>query len=146
MQKGKCQNYMSLKVLSKAENLETVCLAVRNFARKLNFSEAGSSDIETSVAEAVQNCILHAYKNEEGYITVIARILNGMTLEILVKDEGVGIANVERAREPLYTTGDKNSNCTGLGFTVMECFMTSVKVCSTLGKGTTVRMRRSIGQ
>jgi len=146
MKKRNCQNFMSIKILSKEANLGTACLAVVNFAKQLKFSGEELYDIETCVSEAVQNCILHAYKNKEGYISVMVRILDDTTVDIVVKDEGTGIADVEGAMKPFYTTGGEDSNCSGLGFTIMETFMTKCNVEAVLGEGTTVHMQKCIGQ
>ena len=99
-------------------------------------------DIRTAVSEAVTNCIVHAYPDSLGIITVRCRILKDNTLDIVIKDKGVGIQDLEQARRPLFTTG--GSDRSGMGFTIMESFMTSMTVVSELGKGTSVHMRRKL--
>ena len=99
-------------------------------------------DIRTAVSEAVTNCIVHAYPNALGIITVRCRILKDNVLDIVVKDRGVGIADTEQARRPMFTTGGTDRS--GMGVTIMERFMTSCEVTSQLGKGTTVHMRRKL--
>jgi len=99
-------------------------------------------DIRTAVSEAVTNCIVHAYPQELGIITLRCRILKDNVLDIVVKDKGVGIADVEQARRPMFTTGGTDRS--GMGFTIMESFMTSFELTSEPGKGTTVHMRRRI--
>ena len=99
-------------------------------------------DIRTAVSEAVTNCIVHAYPNEIGNITLRCRILKDNVLDIVIKDKGIGIADVEQARRPSFTTGGAERS--GMGFTIMESFMTSFEVTSSTGKGTTVHMRRKL--
>ena len=99
-------------------------------------------DIRTAVSEAVTNCIVHAYPNELGIITLRCRILKDNVLDIVVKDKGIGIADIEQAKRPMYTTG--GSDRSGMGFTIMESFMTSFELTSQQGKGTTVHMRRKL--
>ena len=99
------------------------------------------NDIKTAVSEAVTNCIVHAYPDRIGTIVLQCRIL-GDILEITVRDRGKGIEDLEQARQPLYTTG--GSERSGMGFTIMESFMTECRVMSQPGKGTTVRMRKRI--
>ena len=85
---------------------------------------------------------MHAYPNEYGLITLRCRILKDNILDVVVKDQGVGIADIEQARRPMYTTGGNDRS--GMGFTIMESFMTSFEIKSAVGKGTTVHMRRRI--
>ena len=90
------------------------------------------------------NAIVHAYPDRIGKIVLKLRRRENQVLEIVVRDWGVGIADVEQARTPLFTTGSEERS--GMGFTIMESFMDSLKVRSTLGKGTTVTMRRQISR
>lgn len=143
MKKIAYKNYMKFDILSKVSNVEVVCSAVGTFATQLSFTEDEIYEIKTSVREAICNCILHAYNNNEGIITITTGIVGDNILEIIIKDKGIGIENIKQAREPLYTTA-KEKGCSGLGFTVMECFMTNVRVYSTSCKGTTVRMKKKI--
>jgi stage II sporulation protein AB (anti-sigma F factor) len=99
-------------------------------------------DIKTAVSEAVTNAIVHAYPGKLGMITLRCRILKDNILDIVIKDKGVGIADLEAARQPLYTTGGADRS--GMGFTIMETFMTSLSVTYDTNKGTTVHMRRRI--
>ncbi len=94
------------------------------------------------MSEAVTNAIVHAYPQEIGKIALRACIFDGNLLEITVRDWGCGIADVEKAREPLYTTGGEERS--GMGFTIMESFMDSLAVRSKNGKGTVVTMKRRI--
>ena len=137
-------NYMILEFPSKSTNEAFARSAVACFAAQLdpNLEELG--DIRTAVSEAVTNCVVHAYPDRLGPITVRCRILKDNTLDIVIKDKGVGIPDLEQARRPSFTTG--GSDRSGMGFTIMESFMTTLEVTSEPGKGTTVHMRRRIRQ
>ena len=102
------------------------------------------ADIKTAVSEAVTNAIVHAYPDTLGRVTLRLRLLEGSVLEIQVRDRGVGIADVEQARTPLFTTG--NEERSGMGFTIMESFMDTLQVRSAPGRGTTVTMRKRIAR
>ena len=114
------------------------------FAARLDPTLDELADIKTAVSEAVTNAIVHAYPDRLGTIAMRLRLLEGGKLEIQVKDTGVGIPDVEQARTPLFTTG--NEERSGMGFTIMESFMDTLKVRSTPGKGTTVTMVKRIAQ
>ena len=137
-------NYMTLEFPSKSSNESFARTAVACFAAQLdpNLEELG--DIRTAVSEAVTNCIVHAYPERLGPIVLRCRILKDNTLDIVIKDKGVGIPDLEQARRPSFTTG--GSDRSGMGFTIMESFMTTFEVTSEPGKGTTVHMRRKIRQ
>ena len=100
--------------------------------------------MKTAVSEAVTNAIVHAYPDTLGKVVVRLRIREDHSLEIVVRDWGVGIPDIEQARTPLFTTGSEERS--GMGFTIMESFMDSLKVRSSPGKGTTVTMRRKIAR
>ena len=99
-------------------------------------------DIKTAVSEAATNAIVHAYPDRIGKVTVKVRICTGQVLEITVRDYGRGIPDVEKARQPMFTTGGEERS--GMGFTIMESFMDSLKVRSVAGRGTTVVMKKKI--
>ena len=136
------ENYMLLELPSKSINESFARSAVAAFAARLDPTMEELGDIKTAVSEAVTNCIVHAYPDALGIIRIQCRILDGNVLEIVVKDRGRGIENVKLAMEPMYTTGSEERS--GMGFTIMESFMTQLKVRSVPGKGTTVHMRRRI--
>ena len=138
----KFENYMTLDFPSKSANEAFARSAVSCFAAQLDPTLEELGDIRTAVSEAVTNCIVHAYPNSLGVITVRCRILKDHILDIVIKDRGVGISDLEQARKPMFTTG--GSERSGMGFTIMESFMTSFSVISEVGKGTTVHMRRKI--
>lgn len=138
----KFENYMILEFPSRSTNEAFARSAVAAFAAQLDPTLEELGDIRTAVSEAVTNCIVHAYPNEIGIITLRCRILKDNTLDIVIKDKGIGIEDVERARTPLFTTGGAERS--GMGFTIMESFMTSFNINSTPGKGTCIHMRRKI--
>lgn len=138
----KFENYMILEFPSRSTNEAFARAAVACFVAQMDPTMEELGDIRTAVSEAVTNCIVHAYPDSYGIITVRCRILKDNVLDIVVKDRGVGIADVEQARRPMFTTG--SSDRSGMGFTIMESFMTSLEVSSTEGKGTAVHMRRKI--
>ena len=102
------------------------------------------ADIKTAVSEAVTNCIVHAYRDCLGTVTIRCRILPENVLDIVIRDKGCGMEDVEKARAPMFTTGGPERS--GMGFTIMESFMSSLQVTSKPGKGTTVYMKRRIVQ
>ena len=114
------------------------------FAAQLDPTLEELGDLRTAVSEAVTNAIVHGYPNTIGRVLLRLRRLEDNVLEVQIKDRGVGIADVSRAREPLYTTGGEERS--GMGFTIMESFMDSIKVNSTPGRGTTVTLRKKISR
>ena len=140
----KYDNYMILEFPSKSANEGFARSAVACFAAQLDPTLEELGDIRTAVSEAVTNCIVHAYPDKLGNITLRCRILKDNVLDIVVKDKGVGIADVEQAKRPSFTTG--GSERSGMGFTIMESFMTNLEVSSVPDKGTTVHMRRRIAR
>ncbi len=137
-------NEMILKFPAKSENEIFARNAVAAFALPLNPSLSELSDVKTAVSEAVTNCIVHGYRGEEGWITVRCRT-DGGRLDVEVVDEGRGIHDLERALQPFFTTlpGEERS---GMGFTIMQTFMTDFSVESEEGAGTKVRMSKDFGQ
>ena len=138
----KFENYMILEFPSKSSNEAFARSAVACFAAQMDPTLEELGDIRTAVSEAVTNCIVHAYPEKLGNITLRCRILKDNVLDVVVKDKGIGITDVEQARRPAYTTGGNDRS--GMGFTIMESFMTQVEIQSFLGKGTTVHMRRKL--
>ncbi len=137
----KFNNFMAMEFPSVNSNEEFARKVVANFAEQLDPTAEELGDIRTAVTEAVSNAIVHAYPDSVGIIEIRCRILKDNTLDIVVKDKGVGIEDVERAKIPMFTTTSERS---GMGFTIMESFMTSFEVKSEVGKGTTVHMKRHI--
>ena len=140
----KFDNYMILDFPSKSSNEAFARSAVACFAAQLDPTLEELGDIRTAVSEAVTNCIVHAYPDKLGNITLRCRILKDNVLDIVIKDRGVGIADIEQAKRPSFTTG--GSDRSGMGFTMMEAFMDSVAVESKPGSGTKVTMTKLIGE
>ena len=137
-------NEVKLTFLSRSANEGFARTAAACFAAQLDPTLDEVNDVKTAVSEAVTNCIVHAYPDTLGTVTMRLRLCEDNVLEITVKDAGVGIPDVEKARKPLFTTGGEDRS--GMGFTIMESFMDTLKVKSIPGKGTTVTMRRRISR
>lgn len=138
----KFENYMILEFPSKSCNEAFARSAVSCFAAQLDPTVEELGDIRTAVSEAVTNAIVHGYPDELGIISLRCRILKDSVLDIVIKDRGAGIPDVEQARRPMFTTGGTDRS--GMGFTIMESFMTTLEISSQPGKGTTVHMRRKL--
>ena len=138
----KSENQVTLEFPSRSCNEGFARGAVAVFAAQLDPTLDELNDIKTAVSEAVTNCIVHAYPDRIGTIILRVRIIEENLLEIMVKDRGCGIADIEKARQPMFTTG--GSERSGMGFTIMESVMSHMRVTSTVGKGTTVYLRRKI--
>jgi len=133
-------NEVIIKMLSKSENERFARVAVATFASQIDMTIEELSDIKTAISEAVTNSIVHGYEGTEGFVTLECR-LYGNILEVVVADNGKGIDDVDRARQPLYTSKPEQER-SGMGFTVMETFMDSLEVKSMLGLGTKVSMKK----
>lgn len=138
----KFENFMSLDFPSKSTNEAFARSAVACFAAQMDPTLEELGDIRTAVSEAVTNCIVHAYPNGLGLISIRCRILKDNILDIVIKDRGIGIEDIDKARKPMYTTGGADRS--GMGFTIMESFMSDFSIISKPGKGTTVHMRRRL--
>ena len=136
------KNYISIDFPSSSANEAFARAAAAAFASQLDPTMEELGDIKTAVSEAVTNCIVHAYPQELGRIRMRLRILGEDTLDIAVRDWGVGMENVQKAMEPLYTTGGEERS--GMGFTIIGSFMDKLRVRSAPGRGTAVIMRRAI--
>ena len=131
--KIKTENEVTLQFPSQSSNEGFIRSAVACFAAQMDPTLNELEDIKTAVSEAATNAIVHAYPD---------RIGTGQVLEITVRDYGRGIPDVEKARQPMFTTGGEERS--GMGFTIMESFMDSLKVRSVAGRGTTVVMKKKI--
>ena len=137
-------NSFSMTLQSRSANESFARACVSAFAIQLDPTLEEISDIKTAVSEAVTNCIVHAYKEGIGKIYISAEILETNVIKIKIRDKGCGIDNVEKAMEPLYSSvGGERA---GLGFAVMQSFMDSVKVRSSVGKGTSIVMTKKISR
>ena len=135
-------NYIKIEFPSKSVNEGFARSTVACFAAQLDPTLEELGDIKTAVSEAVTNAIVHAYPDRIGKITLRARLLGDNAIEIVVRDQGLGILDVDQARTPLFTTGGEERS--GMGFTIMESFMDKLQVRSVPGKGSTVTMRKKI--
>ncbi|HCS35000.1 MAG: anti-sigma F factor [Oscillospiraceae bacterium] len=138
----KSENYMNLEFPSRSANEAFARSAIACFAAQLDPTLDELGDIKTAVSEAVTNCIVHAYPETIGPVILRARLLPDNVLDIMVKDRGCGIADLEQACRPMFTTGGEERS--GMGITIMESFMTEFRISSVPGKGTTVHMKRRI--
>ena len=136
----KYMNHVNLTFPSRSSNEYFARSAAASFAAQLDPTLDELGDVKTAVSEAVTNAIIHAYPDTLGKVSLKLRLYPGHELEIVVKDWGVGIQDVDQARTPLFTTG--NEERAGMGFTIMESFMDKLTVRSQPGKGTTVTMRK----
>lgn len=136
------KNEFRLTVDSKSVNESFCRVVVSAFIAPLDPTIEELTDFKTAVSEAVTNSIVHGYKDMFGKIYIHAQIINDNTVKICIKDRGIGIESVDKAMTPLYTTG--GSDRAGLGFTVMQSFCDKVKVKSSIGRGTTVTLTKTI--
>ena len=142
--KQKPENYVSVDFPSRSSNEGFARTVAACFAAQLDPTLDEVNDIKTAVSEAVTNAIVHAYPDTIGKVSMKLRLYEDNSVEIVVRDWGVGIPDVEQARQPMYTTGGEER--AGMGFTIMESFMDKLRLRSTPGKGTTVTMRRRISR
>ena len=137
-------NEMKLEFDSRSANEAFARVTVAAFMTQLNPTLEEVSDVKTAVSEAVTNAIIHGYENHVNKVQIYAGI-EGRTLHLEISDRGVGIPDVKKAMEPLYTTRPELER-SGMGFSFMEAFMDEVQVESEPGKGTIVRMKKIIGR
>lgn len=134
------KNYMRLEFLSKSNNESFARVVVAAFASQLDPTLEELSDIKTAVSEAVTNAIIHGYEYGEGIVIVESRMIDN-EIEIIIEDKGAGIVDIDKAREPFYTS-KPDLERSGMGFTVMETFMDSLSIESIKGEGTKVKMTK----
>ena len=135
-------NEMKIEFLSKSSNEAFARIAVAAFVAQLDPTLEEIADIKTAVSEAVTNCIIHGYEEKEGIIKIECKLFVN-SIEIIISDEGKGIEDIDKAKEPLYTS-KPDLERSGMGFTIMESFMDEVKVESAIGFGTKVIMKKKI--
>ena len=135
-------NEFKLVVDSKSINESFCRMVVSAFAGPLDPTIEELTDLKTAVSEAVTNCIVHAYANTCGKIYITGQLLQDNIIKIKIKDNGLGIENIQKAMTPLFTTG--STDRAGLGFTVMQSFCDRVRVTSSVGRGTTVTLTKKI--
>ena len=135
-------NSAKIEFLSRSANDGFARSSVACFAAQLDPTLEELGDIKTAVSEAVTNAIVHGYPDQLGRVLIKLRLFPENLLEITVQDWGVGIPDIQQARQPMYTTGGEERS--GMGFTIMESFMDNIRVRSTPGRGTVVIMRKKI--
>lgn len=135
-------NSVKLEFSSRSSNEGFARASAAAFVSQLDPTLDELGDIKTAVSEAVTNCIVHAYPDSIGVITMRLRLFEDNSVELYIRDKGVGIPDVGKALTPMFTTGGDERS--GMGFTIMDSFMDKLKVRSVPGKGTTVTMRRKI--
>ena len=140
----KMLNQVKITFAGRSVNEGFARAALAAFLVQLDPTVPQLADMKTAVSEAVTNCIVHAYRDCLGTVTIRCRILPENVLDIVIRDKGCGMEDVEKARAPMFTTGGPERS--GMGFTIMESFMSSLQVTSKPGKGTTVHMKRKIVQ
>lgn len=136
------ENEMKLEFISKSSNEAFARVSVAAFVAQLDPTIEELADIKTAVSEAVTNSIIHAYPNGEGIVKVIAKLYED-EIEIEISDTGIGINDIEEAKEPLYTS-KSGLERSGMGFTIMESFMDNLRVESIVGLGTKITMKKKI--
>lgn len=138
----KTLNQVTLKFDSRSINENFARATAAAFISQLDPTLDELNDMKTAVSEAVTNSIVHAYPNSVGDITMTVKIQEHNTVEILVRDKGLGIPDINQAREPMYTTGGFERS--GMGFTIMENFMDKLKIKSVPGRGTSIKMSKQL--
>lgn len=138
------KNHVILEFPSCSANEGFARTAAACFAAQLDPTLEEVNDVKTAVSEAVTNAIVHGYPDTLGKITLRMRIYEDNLLEVQVKDRGVGIPDVAKARQPMFTTGGEERS--GMGFTIMESFMDAIRVTSAPGRGAAVTLRKRISR
>ena len=143
-EKDNLRNTMKLEFLNRSENEGFARVAVAAFVAPMDPTIEELTEIKTAVSEAVSNAIIHAYKDDEiGMVTVECSYNEDGRVTILVSDQGIGIEDIELAREPLFTSKPEDER-SGMGFTVMESFMDKLEVESVSGEGTRIKMIKNL--
>lgn len=135
-------NYFKMQLPAISENEAFARNTLSAFVLQLSPTIEEINDLKTAISEAVTNCVVHAYE-DTGIVSIVAEIHDN-TLFVTISDNGKGIEDIEKAREPMYTSGGEERS--GMGFTIMETFMDSVEILSDLGQGTSVTMTKTFGQ
>ncbi len=135
-------NKIKMELMSKSTNEAFARVAIAAFVSQLDPTIEEIADIKTAVSEAVTNCIIHAYEETEGIIYITC-ILKNREVIIEVQDNGIGIENIDIAKEPLYTSKPELER-SGMGFTIIDSFMDEMRIESTVGTGTKITMKKVI--
>jgi len=145
MEKIEILNEMRLMFLAKSSNESFARVSAASFVSQLDPTVSEVADIKTAVSEAVSNAIIHGYEGSFGIVTLEMRIFCDNTIELTISDSGKGILDIDKAREPMYST-KKDEDRAGMGFTVMETFMDNVEVISEVNVGTKIVMKKKLTQ
>lgn len=137
-------NEMILEFDSRSQNESFARIVVSAFIARLDPTMEEMADIKTAVSEAVTNAVIHGYQNEKGKIRLICLIEDNL-VKLEIEDKGIGIEDIQKAMEPLYTTRPEWER-SGMGFAFMEAFMDEVEVISSVGKGTLIKMQKKINK
>lgn len=137
------RNFMKLQFASRSENESFARVTVAAFVSQLDPTLDELTDIKTVVSEAVTNAIIHGYDNDPDQTVTITATIEGEVVTITVEDQGAGIADLEQARQPLYTSKPELER-SGMGFTIIENFMDHMDIVTNVGKGTIVKMTKRI--
>ena len=140
----KANNTVKLEVESRSVNESFTRVVISSFAAQLDPTIEEINDIKTAVSEAVTNAIVHGYEGTQGTVVLSACVEDEHVLSVTIEDAGKGIADVEKAMEPFYTTQPEMER-SGMGFAVMQTFMDTLEVASVPGEGTRVRMTKRFG-
>lgn len=143
LEKSKLINELKIKLPSLSVNESAARAIVAAFIAQANPTVSEVADIKCVVSEAVTNCIVHAYPQTTGSIYITAQIYSNRSIRLEIRDRGVGIGDVNQARQPLFTTSPETER-SGMGFTVMESFTDKMRVRSKVGKGTSVLMIKQL--
>ena len=135
-------NRMELRFDALAENEAFSRMVISAFLVPLTPTIEEMADVKTAVSEAVTNAIVHGYRDTLGTITMTVRLYAPAAAEIIIRDQGCGIADIKQAREPMFTTGGAERS--GMGFTIMESFMDGMTVRSRPGRGTVVTLQKRL--
>lgn len=136
------KNYFKIQLPAIGENESFARSILSSFVLSLSPTIEEINDLKTAISEAVTNCVVHAYNKNDGVIEIFAEI-NENLLSVTISDFGKGIADIEKAKTPMYTSGGDERS--GMGFTIMETFMDTLEVSSKLGEGTSVTMTKTFG-
>lgn len=136
---------MFVEFSSQSSNESFARVTVGSFIAQLDPTMEELTEIKTVVSEAVTNSIIHGYNNEPNHLVSIHCVIENGEISLMIKDTGVGISNIDEAREPLYTSKPEFER-SGMGFTIIENFMDTVEVISCIGEGTTVKMTKQLSK
>lgn len=140
---SKNPNFMKLQFASRSENESFARVTVAAFVSQLDPTLNELTDVKTVVSEAVTNAIIHGYDNRQDGIVTIQCEISDDTVTLSIEDQGIGISDIEEARQPLFTSKPELER-SGMGFTIMENFMDRIEIVTAPGKGTLVKMTKRI--